>query len=412
MAVILHISIGLLVTLCVWLVIRARIARKDDAAKARIVELILKNIDAYVLLIDSDFNVLKTNYYMLTDTPEAVVPPKVGNLLHCKNGDDAGQCGNHELCATCPVRTAIGETFRTRQNFTGLEAPMVLYTSADSTSTVECEVSVTGHYLDIDGKSHQLLTIHDITAQKHTQRELTAARQRAEESDRMKSIFLANTSHELRTPLNAIIGFSELLVAEVPPEEKQEYVRIIRSNGETLLRMVQDILDLSKIETGTLEYKYADTELNAMMEELEGTFHRKQIPQNRVRLEFRRSCPLCYLQTDRQRLSQVVSNLLSNAVKFTVRGEIRFGFEVRGEEIYFYVSDTGCGISAGEAENLFRRFNKAGSYKQGIGIGLAISKSIVEAMNGRIGVESEVGKGSTFWFTLPISVRTENEQTA
>lgn len=412
MTPLLFISVGLLVALCVWLVIRARRVQKEIAAKARIVELILKNIDAFVLLVDSDFNVLQTNYYMLTNTEEAAVPPKVGNLLHCKNGDDAGECGKHDLCATCPVRAAIGEALRTRQNFSGLEAPMVLYTSQDRTSTVECEVSVTGNCLEIDGKSHLLLTVHDITAQKHTQRELSVARQRAEESDRMKSIFLANTSHELRTPLNAIIGFSELLVSDVPREEKQEYVRIIRSNGEALLQMVRDILDLSKIETGTLEYKYAETELNSMLAELEGSFRMKQIQNSRVRIEFCRSCPSCYIRTDRKRLSQVISNFLSNAVKFTARGEIRFGFEVRTEEIYFYVSDTGCGISAGELHNLFRRFTKAGSYKQGIGIGLAICRSIVEALNGRIGVESEVGKGSTFWFTLPISVRIDNERTA
>ena len=405
MATFLCISIGLLVALCVWLVVRVRAAKKNTSAKCRIADLILRNIDAYVLLADSDFNVLMSNYYMLTGTEEARIPPKVGNLLHCKNGDDAGQCGTHDLCATCPVRAAIGEAFRTRKSFSGLEAPMVLYTSSDRTSTVECEVSVTGNYMDIDGKERLLLTVHDITAQKRARQELTAARLQAEESDRMKSLFLANTSHELRTPLNAIIGFSELLVSDAPAEEKREYVQIIRSNGEALLQMVRDILDLSKIETGSLEYQYTETELNAMMDELEGAFRMKQPQGNRVHIEFLRSCPDCYIRTDRKRLAQVVSNFLSNAVKFTAKGEIRFGFETRGDELYFYVSDTGCGIPQDKTDILFRRFTKAGSYKQGIGIGLAICKSIVEAMGGRIGVESEVGKGSTFWFTLPGSVR-------
>ena len=205
----------------------------------------------------------------------------------------------------------------------------------------------------------------------------------------------------LRTPLNAIIGFSELLMDDPAPTEKQEYMRIIRSNGEVLMQQLSDILDLSKIEAGTLGYEYTDVELNAVMEELEGGFRMRQPKNSPVRITFHRKYPVRYIRTDRKRLIQVIANFLSNAMKFTSEGSVDFGFEIRGGELYVYVADTGAGIPEEHREQLFQRFVKAGSFRQGIGIGLAISKSIVETMGGRIGVESRPGKGSTFWFTLP-----------
>ena len=368
-------------------------------------ELILQNVDAYVLLIDPDFNVVHTNYYMLTGTPAATGQPKVGNLLHCKNGDDAGCCGTHELCNICPVRAAINEAFRSGKNFYGLEAPMVLYTSVNPPQTVECEVSVTGNYLPIDKKPYLLLTIHDITAQKRAQRELREAKTKAEESDRMKSAFLANMSHEIRTPLNAILGFSELLGTAGSDEERQVYLGFIRTNNELLLQLINDILDMSKIEAGTLDFSYAEEELNTVMEEMEDLYRLQQPEGSSVRIEFRREYPSCRCSVDRKRLTQVVSNFLSNALKFTSQGQIVFGYRMRDGELYFYVTDTGDGIPKDKLEQVFHRFVKLSIKKSGSGIGLAICKSIVETMGGRIGVESEEGKGSTFWFTLPAEIR-------
>lgn len=387
--------------LCIVLACRLYKAYRDMATHRRITDLLLRNVDAYVLLVDADFNVIETNYYMLTGSRKAPLPTKVGNLLRCRNGEDAGECGTHENCAACPVRAAMGEALRTHDSFRGLEAPIELYTSEEHAQTIECEVSVTGNYLEINNRPHLLLTVYDISAQKRTQCELLEARRQAEASDRMKSLFLANTSHELRTPLNAIVGFSELLATASTQEEKEEYMRIIRANNEMLLQQVNDILDLSKIEAGTLEYEMTEVELTALMEELEGVFRRRQTAGSPVQITFRRSTPACWLHTDRQRLAQVVSNFLSNALKFTSQGAIDFGFEVRDEEVFFYVTDTGKGIPQQQQGELFKRFVKVGSHKQGAGIGLAISKSIVEALGGRIGVESEEGKGSTFWFTLP-----------
>lgn len=388
------IGTGVLAAFCVLLAVRICYQRRYIRTSDRINDCIFRNVAAYLLLIDPDFNVLQTNYRSATGTAPQAVPPKVGNLLRCRNGEDAGVCGTHELCADCPVRAAITGVFRTKKGFSGLEVPMVLYTSDDHTETVDCDVSVAGNFLTVAGQPRVVLTVSDISAQKRTQRELEKARVRAEESDRMKSRFLANMSHELRTPLNAIIGFSELLMDDPAPTEKQEYMRIIRSNGEVLMQQLSDILDLSKIEAGTLGYEYTDVELNAVMEELEGGFRMQQPKNSPVRITFHRKYPVRYIRTDRKRLIQVIANFLSNAVKFTSEGSVDFGFEIRGGELYVYVADTGAGIPEEHREQLFQRFVKAGSFRQGIGIGLAISKSIVETMGGRIGVESQPGKGS------------------
>lgn len=395
------ISMVVLAVVFVFLIQRILYQRRYIRVSEQVNNGIFRSVAAYVLLIDPDFNVLQTNYYSATGSAPKAVPPKVGNLLRCKNGEDAGICGTHDLCADCPVRSAIAEAFRAERNFSGVEAPMVLYTSDDRTQTVECDVSVAGNYIAFGSMIRMVLTVNDITNQKNAQRQLEKARQRAEEADRMKTLFLANTSHELRTPLNAIVGFSELLATDPTPEEKQEYLRIIRTNNEVLLQLVNDILDLSKIEAGELEYEYSDIELNTIMEEQEHLCRLRQTDDSPTTITFHRKYPSCYLRTDRNRLSQVIANFLSNAVKFTAKGSIDFGYEIRSREVYIYVSDTGTGISEEVRGQLFRRFVKAGSHKQGIGIGLAISKSIVKALGGEIGVESEVGKGSTFWFTLP-----------
>lgn len=387
--------------LCVWLGIRYSRFRRNATSRRELLERILEKIDAYILLIDGDFHVIRTNYYRVTGTKAHQAPPKVGNLLHCRNGEDAGTCGAHELCASCPVRGAITEAFAAACDFKGLEVPMTLYTSGSQ--TIDCDISVSGCYIPIGKCPHLLLTIHDITAQKKIQAELEEARKRAVEAERMKLLFLANTTHEIRTPLHAIVGFSELLIAESSPQDRKRYAAIIRANSETLLQLINDILDLSKIESGTLEYAYDDVELNTIMEELEGIFRLRQEAGSTVRLEFRRMHPSCHIRTDRKRLSQILSNFLSNALKFTKEGEIVFGYEIREGAAYIYVRDTGSGIPDDQRKQVFERFVKIGSSQQGAGIGLAICKAMAEAMGGRIGFDSEPGRGSTFWITQPLT---------
>lgn len=239
-----------------------------------------------------------------------------------------------------------------------------------------------------------------ITQRKKMELELTTAKNLAEESNRLKSAFLANMSHEIRTPLNAIVGFSGILASTEEEEEKKEYVNIIENNNALLLQLIGDILDLSKIESGTVELIYSNIELNILMKELENSCQLK-IKSDAVKLEFMTPTAPCHVHIEKNRLSQLIINLVTNAIKFTPEGYIRFGYELRNKELYFYVSDTGCGIPKDKQESIFGRFVKLNTFAQGTGLGLSICQTLIEHMGGRIGVESEEGKGATFWFTLP-----------
>ena len=212
-------------------------------------------------------------------------------------------------------------------------------------------------------------------------------------------------SHEIRTPLNAIVGFSGILALSDSEQEKQEYVGIIENNNALLLQLIGDILDLSKIEAGTLEFVYSDFDLNELMQEKERVM-RMRLKTDRVELAFERPLAECPIRSERNRLSQLLINLISNAIKFTKQGSIRFGYELRGQEIYCYVTDTGCGIPQDKKDSVFGRFVKLNHFEQGTGLGLSICHTIVRHMGGRIGVESEEGKGSTFWFTIPYTPAT------
>lgn len=240
-----------------------------------------------------------------------------------------------------------------------------------------------------------------ITKRKLMELDLREAKERAEESNRLKSAFLANMSHEIRTPLNAIVGFSNILSNTEEIEEKQEYVNIIENNNTLLLQLINDILDLSKIEAGTLEFVYTDFNLNEMMRELERIF-RLRIEGKPVEVCCETTLPFCHIHSEKNRLMQVLMNMLTNAVKFTEEGKISLGYRLQEDHtLYFYVSDTGCGIPKEKKETVFGRFVKLDSFQQGTGLGLSICESIVHKLGGRIGVDSDAGQGSTFWFTIP-----------
>ena len=235
---------------------------------------------------------------------------------------------------------------------------------------------------------------YDITELKETQKQ----REKAEELDRLKSAFLANMSHEIRTPLNAIVGFSTLLVDTDDPEEKKQFVEIIQKNNELLLQLISDVLDLAKIESGIIELKLVEVDLRELCKELVVSM-RIKVPAE-VALCVASDLPSYIMRCDKVRLTQIISNFINNAIKHTSKGTIVLGYEVRQDEIEFSVTDTGDGMSPEVQQHVFDRFYKGNSFKQGTGLGLSICKSIIEQVGGKIGVESEEGKGSRFWFTL------------
>lgn len=241
--------------------------------------------------------------------------------------------------------------------------------------------------------------LRDISSHKRSE-ESEKAKRIAEYNDRMKSAFLANMSHEIRTPLNAIVGFSGLLAESDDPDERKEFAAIIENSNTLLLQLIDDILDLSKIEAGTLEFVYSEVDINQLLTGIEQSIRLRPHPPE-LDIAFTDRLPDCTIRTERNRITQVITNFLTNALKFTERGAITFGYTRQGDALRFFVADTGCGIPAASVSRIFERFVKLDSFKQGTGLGLSICKTIVTKLGGEIGVESEEGKGALFWFTIP-----------
>ena len=263
---------------------------------------------------------------------------------------------------------------------------------------------VTGIQVERDKEGHVTrytgITINNTKWEKMIQR-LKELKEKAELSDRLKSAFLANMSHEIRTPLNAIVGFSELMVTCDDPEEKKEYINIIQSNNELLLRLINDILDLSKIESGIIERRKENFNLAKVCNELFVTIQAKMTNPN-VELRLDGPNSECWVLLDRNRLKQVWMNFLTNAVKCTKSGYIKMGYGIEREGLRIYVEDTGIGIPDDLHDKVFTRFEKLNEFSQGTGLGLTISRAIVEAAGGEVGFTSKLGVGSTFWAWLPL----------
>lgn len=251
-----------------------------------------------------------------------------------------------------------------------------------------------------DGRQLMVGISLDITNKILAYQELQEAKEKAEQSNRLKSAFLANMSHEIRTPLNAIVGFSELMIETTDANEKEEYSHIINTNNELLLRLISDILDLSKIEAGMLELKPTQFDVAILYNDLSKMFE-KRINNKEIQFVCENPYKSCLVEFDRNRLIQVITNFVTNAIKFTSRGQIKMGYEYVDGGLKVFVSDSGIGIPKDKIEKVFERFEKLDNFAQGTGLGMAICKAIIEAHNGKIGVDSEEGKGSTFWAWAP-----------
>ncbi len=262
-----------------------------------------------------------------------------------------------------------------------------------------------------DGRSLILGIASNTTRFHEVNRELQLAKEKAEQSDKLKSAFLANMSHEIRTPLNAIVGFSELLQTAEDEHEKAEYINIIKANNELLLRLIGDILDLSKIESGFIELKFEKFDISATFDE---AFASLRARCTNPAIEFRARNPYskCLVTLDKNRVLQVCTNFATNAMKYTAQGYILMGYEYVDGGLRLYVEDSGIGVPEQKQHLLFRRFSKLDDFAQGTGLGLAICKAIIDANNGKIGVVSQAGKGSTFWAWIPCEAEIEEESCA
>lgn len=347
------------------------------------------------------------NYYetILNNLPVAVIVEEMGGdgryAFHNKKGDELlkHSINFHKECKNVYPNDKISEPL------TGTDY------AVDAYSDIERYELDDGKrlYLQVDKtvlpylnkEQHMVSTIVDLTEIYNNREELRVAKEQAEESNRLKSAFLANMSHEIRTPLNAIVGFSGLLPHTEDEAEKLEYISIIEHNNALLLQLISDILDLAKIEAGTFDFNFQSTDINQILEEVEqgASLRLKEKPVSFIIDEM---IPGFSLFTDRNRVMQVITNFVTNAIKFTTEGSIHMGYRLKdAETVCFYVSDTGPGLLESDRDRIFERFVKLNSFVQGTGLGLSISRTIVSKMGGEIGVDSELGKGSTFWFTLP-----------
>jgi len=269
------------------------------------------------------------------------------------------------------------------------------------------EVESVPYRFNDDGTVNRLIGVtRDVTDHKVIG-ELRRLRDKAEEANRLKTAFLANMSHEIRTPLNAIVGFSYLIAHTEDKKEAEKFSEIIQANNDLLVQIINDILDLSKIEAGKMEYNYTDVTVAKVIDNVVDVFTPRLKPGVLIYTDIPDSSLV--VKTEEHRLTQVFSNLLSNACKFTEKGYIQIGFKHEQERIFFFVRDTGCGIAEKDKSFIFDRFSKVDKFVQGSGLGLPISKTIVENLGGTITVESELGKGSCFYFSLPETRKDETQ---
>lgn len=252
---------------------------------------------------------------------------------------------------------------------------------------------------DADGKPTKIVgTSQRIDERKHLENSLVAARNKAEESDRLKTAFLANMGHEIRTPLNAICGFADLLPVIDNPEDRNQMIAEIQSNNRKLLRIIDGLVSMSKIEAGAKSLMMAKVDLNQLLQQMADTY------QPTTNLPIQVQCPLPELkiESDREKVLEILDHLVQNAVKFTTEGEITLSYEVQGNQVRVNVADTGKGVAKADQARIFERFVKLDEYIPGTGLGLSVVESLVKNLGGSVGVDSSLGVGSNFWFVLPL----------
>ncbi|TKG95355.1 PAS domain-containing sensor histidine kinase [Puteibacter caeruleilacunae] len=378
---------------------------------------VFNNSPAVMLVLNDEKRIININQTGLEfggGTFEESIKKRGGEAFGCvhaqrkKNG-----AGDGKACANCKIKNTVADTFENKRSNHKVEAKLTVLRDG---KLEDYNLLVSSIVLTEKPDMTVLVVLDDITSLKKTETQLQHAKDKAEESDRLKSAFLSNMSHEIRTPLNAIIGYSTLINdSDVELNEIKEYVSIISNSGEHLLALISDIMDVSKIESGELSVSFEPIDLGAFLQELNAAFCRHNRITQKKELDIVVDLPRnnIVVTTDRTRLRQVFVNLLGNALKFTERGAITFGYKFNEGTNVFYVNDTGVGIPKDKQEEVFYRFyqlntvvegtNNSGlSLKRfgGTGLGLSIAKACVEILGGEIWLESEPGKGTTFYFTI------------
>ena len=372
---------------------RELVAAKEELEKAlKKQKLALKSIDFGLIYIDKNYRVQweETRQIASLVKGRRYIPGKICYQTSALRNEPCGQCAFKKAIEQGKI---IRHTIRVDD--------VDFEVTATPVFGDEKETEIIGGLLRFENITEKL-------KMDKMNRMLQEAKEKAEESNRLKSAFLSNMSHEIRTPLNAIVGFSEMVCQTEEEEERKEFVKIISSNNILLLQLIDDILDLSKIEAGTMEFTFAQTDINELMEGICRQMQEKNSSPD-IQILFTEKADQCMMYTDRIRLSQVIINFTNNALKFTPKGSIEMGYRIEEakDEIYFYVKDTGIGIPADKIDKVFERFVKLNSFIKGTGLGLAICRVIVERLGGVIGVESKEGEGSRFWFRIPRSEKIE-----
>lgn len=364
--------------------IRAK-EKLEDAAKTQ--NLVLNSINFGLIYIDKEYKVQweSTNNLQGIAKGRQYMPGKI-----CYET----VMGRKEPCKHCAFSEAITKGKPVRHEY------------KDGENTIE--ISAIPIYDNTETKLlGGLMKLEDISDKKKIEHLMYEVK-KADEANRLKSAFLANMSHEIRTPLNAIVGFSNLLAETNDPVEKEEFVHIISTNNELLLQLINDIIDMAKIESGSLDLVYNNVDINELMTEI---LHQMRMKNKSEAIEilFEKKQPECIIYTDANRLMQVMINYLTNAMKFTQEGSIKFGYTIDEalNEIYFYVKDTGIGIPEDKRDKIFDRFVKLNSFVQGTGLGLPICAMIADKFGGKVGVDSLEGEGSLFWLRIPLRIATE-----
>lgn len=357
---------------------------------------LLKNKEALDALVRQNELVLNnTNSGLAYITKDYIVQWE--NISLCSKSLSYEAYKKGEFCyKSVHNRTSPCENCVLQRALVSLQTEQIKF-SLDSEHIVE--VFATPVLLEDGSVDGIVIRVDDVTEREEMIKELREAKRQAEQSDKLKSAFLANMSHEIRTPLNAIVGFSELM-AYADEEEKKDYIQIINNNNELLLKLINDILDLSKLEAGSVELKYESFDLSDYFDNLVASM-RQRLRNPNVTLTAVNPYLCCQVVLDRNRVAQILTNYVTNAIKYTPKGSIEMKYEHKDGGIYFYVKDSGIGIANDKKAKVFQRFEKLDEFAQGTGLGLSICKAIAETMGGKVGFESVYGEGSLFWAFLP-----------